>query len=278
MAAELILYYYPTSYYSHRVLIALHEKNLTFTPKIVDITNNEQHQPWFLKLNPKGQVPVLQCGEKIIPDSAAILEFLEEQFTNEMHQSLFLHKEAELEVWEKIDTIRDRINRFANPYLITFGSIYHEQHVRDPLGLFSVPMFRSKMKDRMRLKMESIMENLKTAKSEAEKSFLEDQLRSTQASDADLKNPEKFAEALFNVGLLLDEVETQLNNVDPSGWLTCAQFTVADINLAVLLNRIRNLGLHGILWNGPAPRPNVAAYFERVMQRPSVRLVTQMPK
>ncbi len=98
----------------------------------------------------------------------------------EMHQSLFLHKEAELEVWEKIDTIRDRINRFANPYLITFGSIYHEQHVRDPLGLFSVPMFRSKMKDRMRLKMESIMENLKTAKSEAEKSFLEDQLRSTQ--------------------------------------------------------------------------------------------------
>lgn len=49
----------------------------------------EQYERWFLQLNPKGEVPVLQDTGKIIPDSARIIDYLEDNFSNGMkHEQL----------------------------------------------------------------------------------------------------------------------------------------------------------------------------------------------
>ena len=42
----------------------------------------EQYEPWFLRLNPRGEVPVLTDGVKVIPDSVRIVEYLEDNFSN----------------------------------------------------------------------------------------------------------------------------------------------------------------------------------------------------
>lgn len=62
--------------------MALHEKRLPFDTHIVEISKGAQYQPWFLQLNPRGEVPVLQDTGKIIPDSARIIDYLEDNFSN----------------------------------------------------------------------------------------------------------------------------------------------------------------------------------------------------
>lgn len=57
--------------------MTLYEKNVDFEPLIVDITKGEQYSPWFLELNPRGEVPVLKVRNEVIPDSTRIIDYLE---------------------------------------------------------------------------------------------------------------------------------------------------------------------------------------------------------
>lgn len=65
-----------------QILIALYEKQIPFHAQIVDVTKGEQYSPWFLELNPRGEVPVLQNGVQIIPESSRILSYLEDHFND----------------------------------------------------------------------------------------------------------------------------------------------------------------------------------------------------
>lgn len=62
--------------------MALYEKNLPFESHIIDIAKGVQYEPWFLEINPCGEVPVLQDTGKIIPDSVRIIDYLEDNFSN----------------------------------------------------------------------------------------------------------------------------------------------------------------------------------------------------
>ena len=63
-------------------MIALFEKKLPFKQTVVDITSGENYKPLFLDINPRGEVPVLKDGVKIIPDSSRIIDYLEDNFSN----------------------------------------------------------------------------------------------------------------------------------------------------------------------------------------------------
>lgn len=62
--------------------MALLEKRVPFKTHVVNIAKGEQYQPWFLEINPRGEVPVLKDGIKVIPDSARIIDYLEDNFSN----------------------------------------------------------------------------------------------------------------------------------------------------------------------------------------------------
>lgn len=53
-------------------------------------------------------------------------------------------------------------------------------------------------------------------------------------------------------------------------WLCCEIFSVADINLAILLQRLWELGFEDRFWAG-GKRPLIENYFERVKQRESFK-------
>lgn len=63
------------------MVLALYEKNLKFETHSIELSG-EQYKPWFLQINPRGEVPVLQDTGKIIPDSARIIDYLEDNFSN----------------------------------------------------------------------------------------------------------------------------------------------------------------------------------------------------
>ena len=65
---------------SMKVLLALEEKGLPFTSRYVNLHAFEQHEPWFVAVNPAGQVPVLVHDGATIVESTVINEYLDEVF------------------------------------------------------------------------------------------------------------------------------------------------------------------------------------------------------
>lgn len=63
-----------------RALWALEEVGAPYEYVEVDIMRGQGREPWFLKINPAGKVPVLDDGGMIITESAAICMHVAEKF------------------------------------------------------------------------------------------------------------------------------------------------------------------------------------------------------
>lgn len=74
------LHWHPFSIFPRRVQIALREKRLAYEEVIVDLPGGAHRDPAFRRLNPFGQVPVLEHDGLVIAESIAILEYLEDRF------------------------------------------------------------------------------------------------------------------------------------------------------------------------------------------------------
>ena len=74
----LTLYHNDMSVCAQKVRIVLAELGLEWESHHLKLRGDEQFQPAFLRLNPKGQVPVLDDDGVVIPDSNVINEYLVE--------------------------------------------------------------------------------------------------------------------------------------------------------------------------------------------------------
>lgn len=74
------LYFHPVSGHSHRARLFLSLIGVQHDLINVDLMAGAQKQPDFLKLNPFGQVPVLDDGGTVVSDSNAILVYLAKKF------------------------------------------------------------------------------------------------------------------------------------------------------------------------------------------------------
>ena len=95
MTAKLKLISHVLCPYVQRAVIALTEKGVPFERIDIDLNNKPD---WFLKLSPLGKVPVLQVGDKVVFESAVILEYLEETLPNPLHPKDALTR-AEHRAW-----------------------------------------------------------------------------------------------------------------------------------------------------------------------------------
>jgi maleylpyruvate isomerase len=73
------LYNFFRSGTSHRLRIALNLKGLPVDHVAVDLRTEQHLQPEFKALNPQGLVPALVDGERVMIQSPAIIEWLEER-------------------------------------------------------------------------------------------------------------------------------------------------------------------------------------------------------
>ena len=71
------LYYAPASSYSQRVLIALYEKQLDFTPIEVNLFDTESRNQ-YLQINPFGKIPTLITDDgEVIMEASIQIEYLD---------------------------------------------------------------------------------------------------------------------------------------------------------------------------------------------------------
>lgn len=80
MTAPIRLYRFPLSGHAHRAELFLSLLGLSFEAIDVDLKAGAQKQPDFLRLNPFGQVPVIEDGGTVVADSNAILVYLASKY------------------------------------------------------------------------------------------------------------------------------------------------------------------------------------------------------
>jgi hypothetical protein len=92
---QIMLYYSKGSYTSEKVLVYLYERGIDFTSFNVDLSKGEQFSKWFLKINPKAEVPVLTIKDpsrdprdprhlKILMDSTRIMHSVDAKFAGDL--------------------------------------------------------------------------------------------------------------------------------------------------------------------------------------------------
>ncbi len=60
--------------------LAIAEKGLQCEEYDVSLPLSEHNEPWFMHLNPTGEVPVLVHNDNVICDPSQIMDYLEQNF------------------------------------------------------------------------------------------------------------------------------------------------------------------------------------------------------
>ena len=93
------LYDFELSGNCYRVRLLLALMNLKHELVPVNLMKGEHREPWFVELNPRGQVPVLEDDGRIVWDSMAILVYLARKYGTEKWLPLDAASMAEVMQW-----------------------------------------------------------------------------------------------------------------------------------------------------------------------------------
>lgn len=80
MPAEVTLYHWEPNANSGKPMLTLAEKGVEYESRYTDLLNFDQHQPEYLKMNPVGTIPVMTHGDRVLTESTAIMEYVNEAF------------------------------------------------------------------------------------------------------------------------------------------------------------------------------------------------------
>ena len=95
------LYTARNSICTQKALITLAEKGLGYDTHDIDLFANEQFQPWYLAINPKGVVPALDHDGRIVIESTLICEYLDDVFPTPRLIPADAHARARMRLWSK---------------------------------------------------------------------------------------------------------------------------------------------------------------------------------
>jgi glutathione S-transferase len=227
----LALYHNDMSLCAQKVRVCLAEKGLEWESRHLALREGEHQQEWYRKLNRRAVVPTLINGEKVIPESNVILEYLEESFPEPRLSPKDPYGRAKMRLWTKQldEDVHD-----ASAAIITFGIAFRHQYLeRGEAG---------------RKMLEEIPNMFKR---ERRRDVIEKGTKSMH-----------FVIAVRRMRQLLNEMEEALS---AQPWLAGDEYTLADVAFTPYLLRLEHLRILGMI----ADRPRVADWYARCQQRPS---------
>ncbi|CAL8069275.1 unnamed protein product [Orchesella dallaii] len=264
---DLVLYYYPYSFYSQKVVMALHQMQIKFKTKVVDIHKGKQFAESFLSLNPKGEVPVLVDDVRVIPDSEKIIDYLEDNFANGNPGLLPTDRELRTRCEQLHQTIHG-----LKIEALSFGAALY-----DDLGIHPKPPYNC-MTNRSQMKeyLDRRPEILHAAASNPLYSDALNKKRGEVYEESKLwQDRDNYEGLLIHFEKVMDECEAELASHDNQSWWLCApELCLADIDFAFLLYRLWQLGFERRMWE--RNRPNVKRYFARVQLLESFQQAVSM--
>jgi len=228
------LYTAQNSICTQKVFLTMIEKGLDWESEYIDLFNNEQYRPEYLRLNPKGAVPTLIHEGHPVIESTLICEYLDRTFPTPSLVPSDAYDQARMRLWSKhIDE-----GVFEATREISFSA-----------------MFRDKMRSMTEEQREGRFKNIGDPGRRAR--FI-----STYEEGEDSVY---VAQGIFAFEKMFREMEIDL--AGKQDWLI-GEFSLADINLTPFVARLEYLGLLDI-WI--AERPRVQAWWKRAKSRPSFK-------
>lgn len=237
------LYHHGSSVCAAKVRIALEEKGLEYDKHYVDILAGEQFKPEFLKLNPKGVVPVLVHDGNVVTESTVICEYVHWAFPESkslIPSDPLTH--AAMMYWTKF--VDEELHWACGT--LTFMSSHRYTIKR--MGPEKVEEFLSNTPQM----------SLASDWKERKRRYVEDGLNDRDARKALVVHEMAFA-----------KMENELANSD---YLVGDNFTLADVAMIPYVNRVYMLSM---LDDWCANRPKLLAWFDRMRARPTWRLAVE---
>ncbi len=77
---DVTLYHWEPNANSGKPMLALMEKGVVFESHYLDMLNFDQHKPEYLAINPQGTIPAMSHGNRVLVESTAIMEYVDEAF------------------------------------------------------------------------------------------------------------------------------------------------------------------------------------------------------
>ena len=243
---SLMLYHHPLSVCSMKVRLALEEKGLAWSGRVIDIVQKqEQLEPWYLELNPKGVIPTLQFSNgssQIVTNSANIIRFIGELPEG---NPLIPQDSKKLELMNTLIDLADNVDLQILSY-----ARHPSQEKSGGILDARIEMARQLAEKHPELK-ESYQECAN--RSEKNKTFRVsvEHITSIEANAMDA----------------LAKVESQLKT---SAFLTGDTYTLADVIWTVVLSRLDLLDYNE--WIDGERFPLVSDYYQRAKKRKSFTL------
>jgi len=74
------LYHWEPNANSGKPMLALMEKGVAFNSHYLDLLKFDQHRPEYLAVNPQGTIPAMVHGDRVLTESTAMMEYVDEAF------------------------------------------------------------------------------------------------------------------------------------------------------------------------------------------------------
>ncbi|XP_071958221.1 ganglioside-induced differentiation-associated protein 1-like [Antedon mediterranea] len=267
-----LLYHAESSFYSQRARLGFAEKGVKHRRYHVTHKAGENLLPWFMRINPKGEVPVVEHDKRIIIDSEAILDYLDQIAP----EGARLTPDMSSKEGAKVHRFKNLL-KSVNIGILMLGSKHHAQEI----GAVKVNDFNAWLGHFVKLKLSKGIRIMKWySRIYPDLKFAYDAKILTYDKKGGIQLDVLLAE-IKHCQEVFDEIEAQLvqviqefNESAPSSeelpWLCSQTFTIADIFLSTILHRLVSIGLDEKFFRR-GTRPHIEAYYQRVLQRPSFR-------
>ena len=243
---NLMLYHHPLSVCSMKVRLALEEKGLAWSGRVIDIVQKqEQLEPWYIKLNPKGVIPTLEIRNgttKVVTNSADIIRHIA---ALDEGNALLPESESDEELVDNLINLADTIDLQILSYA-RHPSMEKSEKILD--ARINMSLFMAKQHPELRDNYGVCAE-----RSEKSKTFRVDNKHINEIEQNALKS------------LKVAEEQLQGNN-----YLVGDTYTLADVIWTVVLSRLDLLGYRE--WLSEKSFPQISSYYVRMKNRRSYTL------
>jgi glutathione S-transferase len=235
------LYHAEPAANSLKALLSFKEKGLEFESIYVDLHKFEQHEPWFIAINPEGQVPVVDHNGIIITHTTVIGEYLEDAFPDAppLRPADPVGK-ARMRYWQK----------FTDEHVMNYVSIHGWHRMVGVIARSVEAGEFEKLVERIPLYEQRV--KWRTARS--------------GFSEADLAN------ATRKIEVAVDKAEQQLRQTK---WIAGDMYTLADINFFSMCGFAVQRMFPEMQVEKRAPR--FVDWVARMHERPGVKAALAMP-
>lgn len=230
------LYHYWSSVCSQKARMYLAEKGIPWESRHVDIFKFENYSDWYTKLNPKNVVPTLEHDGRIVIESNVILEYLEDVFPDVPLRPDDAYERATMRLW-----------------------VYNSEE----MAHWNVNTCSHNLRHAKRMEARYTKEELLRAADQCSNPMIALRLKRRLAIGVSTEEEE---EAYQKLEFMLRHMELRLAEAP---WLSGTSFSLADVAMAPMINRIEVLARPEMI--SAARRPRVADWWQRIQARPAFR-------